>query len=120
MTPSACGAFGVAGIGQLAHIAVGQGRRPGGRASAELPGRLMDEEAGTTAGLPAARRAWRRLAILQQVVAGRRRLAEVAAEPVPSPGSLSPVPGRLRGELGAGGEVKLGEHVSEVGLHGPA
>jgi hypothetical protein len=30
------------------------------------------------------------------------------------------MPGRLHGELGARGEVKLGEHVSEMGLHCPA
>ena len=38
----------------------------------------------------------------------------------PSPGSLPAVPDRLRGELGAGGHVELGEHVHEMGLHGLA
>src|SRR5262249_46544556 len=35
-------------------------------------------------------------------------------------GALPPVPDRLGGELGAGGDVKLGENVREMGLHGPA
>jgi hypothetical protein len=32
----------------------------------------------------------------------------------------APMPGHLGGELGTGGDVQLGEHVREVGLHGPA
>jgi hypothetical protein len=45
---------------------------------------------------------------------------QVRAGPFPLPGLLPPVPGRLGGELSARGEVKLGEHVPDVGLHGPA
>ena len=33
---------------------------------------------------------------------------------------LGAVAGDLGGELGAGGDVELGEHVGQVGLHGPA
>ena len=33
---------------------------------------------------------------------------------------LPPVPDCFGGELSAGGEVKLGEHVREMGLHRPA
>ena len=32
----------------------------------------------------------------------------------------APMAGHVDGELGAGGDVQLGEHVREVGLHGPA
>jgi hypothetical protein len=32
----------------------------------------------------------------------------------------APMPGHVDGELGTGGDVQLGEHVREVGLHGPA
>src|ERR1700727_786026 len=40
-------------------------------------------------------------------VSGVRRLA-------------APMAGHVDGELGTGGDVQLGEHVREVGLHGPA
>jgi hypothetical protein len=40
--------------------------------------------------------------------------------PVPLPGRVSPVPGRLRGQLGTGDDVKLREHMREMGLHGLA
>lgn len=33
---------------------------------------------------------------------------------------LTPVPGRLGGELGARGDLKLREHVREMGLRRPA
>jgi len=52
--------------------------------------------------------------------AGRLRPAQVAAGPFLVAGSLPPVPGRLGGKLGAGSDVKLGEHVREMGLHRPA
>ena len=42
------------------------------------------------------------------------------SEAFPSPGWLLPVPGRLSGELGAGGDVELGEHVCQMGLHRPS
>ena len=32
----------------------------------------------------------------------------------------APMAGHVGGELGTGGDVQLGEHVREVGLHGPA
>jgi|HubBroStandDraft_4_1064222.scaffolds.fasta_scaffold487599_2 hypothetical protein len=32
----------------------------------------------------------------------------------------APMPGHVDGELGTGGDVQFGEHVREVGLHGPA
>jgi hypothetical protein len=32
----------------------------------------------------------------------------------------APMAGHVDGELGTGGDVQLGEHVREVGLHGPA
>ena len=32
----------------------------------------------------------------------------------------APMAGHVDGELGAGGDVQLGEHVREVGLHGPS
>ncbi len=31
----------------------------------------------------------------------------------------APMPGYVGGELGTGGDVQFGEHVREVGLHGP-
>ena len=43
-----------------------------------------------------------------------------AGDAGPVPGSLPSVPGCLGGELGAGGDVKLGEHVREMRLHCPA
>ena len=47
--------------------------------------------------------------------------AERCPQPVrPVPGRLlQAVAGDLGGELGAGGDVELGEHVHQVGLHGP-
>ena len=35
-------------------------------------------------------------------------------------GVAAPMAGHVDGELGTGGDVQLGEHVREVGLHGPA
>jgi hypothetical protein len=46
--------------------------------------------------------------------------ARAAAGPFCVRGWLAPVPDGLGGELGAGGEVELGEHVRKVGLHRPA
>jgi hypothetical protein len=86
--PIACGGTGLAGIGQLADIAIGQGLAVG----AELV-------------VPAA--------------ASRLRPAQVPAGLCP-PGRLLLVPNRRGGELGAGGDVELGEHVREMGLHGAA
>jgi hypothetical protein len=57
---------------------------------------------------------------------GKRWWLALARRAYPPPGRcrllglLALQPGRLGGELGAGGEVKLGEHVREMGLHGPA
>ena len=76
-------------------------RRTGPTGQASLPSRVRRELCGAAA-------------------AGRLRPAQVAAGPLPVPGSLPPVPDRLGGELGAGGDVKLGEHVREMGLHRPA
>ena len=88
ITPVACGGAGLAGIGQLADIAIGQGLA----VSAELV-------------VPAA--------------ANRLRPAQVPAG-LCRRGWLPLVPNRLGDELGTGGDVELGEHVREVGLHGPA
>ena len=87
-TPIACGGTGLASIGQLADIAIGQGHAVGAEfvvpAAASLPRRFRCR--------PGCAR----------------------------PGWLPPVPNRLGGELGAGGDLELGEHVREMGLHGPA
>ena len=77
----ACGGTGLAGIGQLADIAIVQGPLRWARRAAHSRDRSRD---------------------------------------VPAPRSLPPAPGRLGGELGAGSDVKLGEHVREMGLHRPA
>ena len=57
--------------------------------------------------------------------AGQRRPAQRLtgqrhAQPVrPGPVTFLLVEGDLGGELGAGGDVEPGEHVGQVGLHGP-
>jgi hypothetical protein len=83
--------------------------------------RLVEWRHGQPGGIAAAAWMQRRFAILA-VVATRRGLRRdyTLAGLCPSPGSLPLVPGRLGGQLGAGGEVKLGEHVPEMSLHGPA
>lgn len=112
----ACGRTGVAVIGQLADVdRSGPPRRekirgvPAGRT----------EDAGHASGVS--------LRLCGRAAGSRSPqwvitllAARPAYGPVPFPGCLSPLPNRLGGELGAGGDVKLGEHVREMGLHGPA
>ena len=77
-----------------------------------------DRQAGPTGQAPAPSRVR-----LEPCGAGGGRPpapASRAAEPFPSPRLLPPVPNRLCGELGGGGDVKLGEQVREMSLHGTA
>jgi hypothetical protein len=111
----ACGGTGLAGIGQLADIAIGQGPATTRRSAHSLD-RSRGRRTGPTgqASLPLRERPE-----LCGHGGGRLRPA-LAAGPFPLPGSLPPVPDRLGGELGAGSDVKLGEHVREMSLHRPA
>ena len=115
VTLSACGGIGVAGIGQLADISIGHVARRGKITG--LP--VGREDAGQASGVS--------LLLCGRAAGSRSRrrvMTALAALPacglVLLPGRVSPSPGRLRGQLGAGGDVKLGEHVPQMGLHGLA
>jgi len=81
-----------------------------------LPGQIAGRQTGPAgqASLPS----WVRRELCG--AGGGLARAQVASGPFPAPRSLPPAPGRLGGELGAGSDVKLGEHVREMGLYRPA
>jgi hypothetical protein len=113
----ACGGTGLAGIGQLADIAIVQGPLRWARRSAHSRDRSRDRQTGLPGRRPFRHGCGANFVVTAAAACAR---AQVASGPFPAPRSLPPAPGRLGGELGAGSDVKLGEHVREMGLHRPA
>jgi len=100
-------------LGSIRAAAAGKELRNPGQARGRMP---------VPPAISAAARAWRRYAILLTGGDERWRRRAYPGLPARGPvrprGLVPPAPGRLGGELGAGGDVQLGEHMREVTLLG--